>query len=304
MIQGEAGTGKEVVARTIHQKSDRNEFPFFALNCASLHPERFEEELFGVVSSDNNQKGVLELANNGTVFLDEIADMPLKTQAKILRVLQDGIITPVGSHAEVAINVRFIASTNKNLDFLIKEKKFREDLYYRLNVVTINVPPLKKRTGDIENLTEYFLNQFATQTGQVLAKLSEEAMSALELYQWPGNVRQLRNMMEWVTIMSPSPEQKDLLGVEDLPSELSGSSGNSNETPFNYLGQGLREAREGFEKTYLVAQIKRFDGNISKTAKFIGMERSALHRKLKSLDISLNEAQNDKEVIKDVPLRA
>jgi len=186
------------------------------------------------------------------------------------------------------------------------QKDFREDLYYRLNVVTINVPPLKKRVNDIRDLSDFFLSSFAEQTGQPKRRLSSEAISNLELYEWPGNVRQLKNMMEWLTIMAPKPDKKKVLGITDLPPEFSGSQGKNRQKTdnFNFLGQSLREAREEFEKTYLKAQIKRFNGNISKTAQFIGMERSALHRKLKSLDISINEAQNGESNIKKLPLTA
>ena len=306
LIEGEAGTGKEVVAKIIHQQSERQNEPFFTLNCATLNPARLEEELFGLMSGSEAQKGVLELAHGGTVFLDEISDMPIETQGKILRILQDSIVTPVGSHKENKIDVRFLASTNKDLKELIEQKDFREDLYYRLNVVTINVPPLKKRVNDIRDLSDFFLSSFAEQTGQPKRRLSSEAISNLELYEWPGNVRQLKNMMEWLTIMAPKPDKKKVLGITDLPPEFSGSQGKNRQKTdnFNFLGQSLREAREEFEKTYLKAQIKRFNGNISKTAQFIGMERSALHRKLKSLDISINEAQNGESNIKKLPLTA
>lgn len=294
-ITGEGGTGKEVVAKTIHKLSSRKEKPFMAINCAALHPERLEEELFGVQKDGKTYKGVLELTNGGTLFLDEVADMPLETQAKILRVLQDNKIQPVGTQNSIQIDVRILASTNKNLEDALSHGNFREDLYYRLNVVTLNIPPLRKRTEDIEPLIEHFLNRFAQQTGQTKRKISSDALSKLRHYQWPGNVRQLKNMMEWVTIMTPSPEQKSELTREDLPPEFASNiNQSSNEVDFDYIDQPLREARENFEKAYLAAQVKKFGGNISQTAEFVGMERSALHRKLKSLDISLNDDQDSK----------
>lgn len=297
-ITGEGGTGKEVVAKTIHKMSSRKDEPFMVINCAALHPERLEEELFGVQKPEGFQKGVLELANKGTLFLDEVADMPLETQAKILRVLQDSKIQPVGRQDSIDVDVRVLASTNKDLMDVIKNGDFREDLYYRLNVVTLNLLPLRERVEDIEPLIENFLERFAQQTGQLRRVLSKDVLAKLRLYRWPGNVRQLKNMMEWVTIMTPAPTEKAVLTQEDMPPEFSsnGSAGKDSEESedFNYIDTPLREAREQFEKNYLRAQVKRFKGNVSQTAEFIGMERSALHRKLKSLDISLNDDHNGK----------
>ena len=297
-ITGEGGTGKEVVAKTIHKLSNRHDAPFMVLNCASLNPEHLEEELFGIYEEGNIKKGMLELAHGGTLFLDEIADMPLETQAKILRVLQDNQITPVGAQNVMNVDVRFLASTNKNLQEIIGSGDFREDLFYRLNVVTLNLLPLNKRTDDIEPLMEHFLTYFAHNMGQSKRVLSSGALHKLQSYEWPGNVRQLKNMMEWMTIMTPSLEQKEELELCDLPPEVSNnnipSESNSNNN-MNYTEHPLRQAREQFEKTYLTAQIKRFNGNVSQTAEFVGMERSALHRKLKSLDISLNDPQNDNQ---------
>ncbi len=305
LITGKGGTGKEVVAQTIHKLSDRQNFSFMTINCATLAPDRLEKELFGVLDEHGEyHKGILELANKGTVFLDEVADMPVETQAKILRVLQDNEIFPVGGSKSVSIDVRFLSSTNKNLESLIESDGFREDLYYRLNVVALKLPTLKQRVDDIPLLTEYFLAEFAQQTGQPKRVLSKTALASLELYDWPGNVRQLKNMMEWLTIMSPLPVEKSELDLEDLPPEFNSSEGKAMNAPSNFLMHPLREAREGFEKTYLQAQIKRFNGNISKTAEFIGMERSALHRKLKTLDISLNDEQDSDSVVKTFPLKS
>lgn len=294
LITGEAGTGKEVVARTIHKLSDRKDQNFMALNCAALHPERLEEELFGVEHDGEHQKGLFELCDGGTLLLDEVADMPLETQGKILRVLQDNKVHPVGSQKIIDIDVRILASTNQNLQEAIKSGNFREDLYYRLNVVTLNVPKLSDRAEDISPLIQHFLEQFARQTGQTTKKLSKEALAVLETYSWPGNVRQLKNVMEWLTIMTPAVEDQEYLNVDDLPPEILGnkSKAESKKESVNYIAKPLREAREAFEKDYLTQQITRFKGNVSQTAEFIGMERSALHRKMKSLDISMSDAQD------------
>ncbi len=295
-IKGEAGTGKEIIAREIHEKSLRYNKPFIALNCAALHPEKLEEELFGIEQGENKQKGILEVANGGTVLLDEILDMPLETQGKILRVLQENKFEVVGSHRLVSVDVRFIASTNKDIENALQQGQFREDLLYRLNVVTLEIPALKNRKDDIALLANYFLSYFAKQTGQKEKTLSKTVERVFKAYSWPGNVRQLKNVAEWITIMAPQSDS-DEIEKEQLPPELNDSKQalNSTETlnDESYINYPLREARENFEKKYLSNQIERFDGNISQTAEFIGMERSALHRKLKSLDISLQDPQND-----------
>ncbi len=299
IITGEGGTGKEIVAKTIHKLSNRNNAPFMVINCAALHPERLEEELFGTLQDGESKKGLLELANEGTVFLDEIADMPLETQAKILRVLQENKIQPVGSDETISVDVRFLASTNKDLSTLIEKGDFREDLFYRLNVVNLQIPSLRDRNEDIKPLIEHFLTQFAAQMGQPKRVFSNDSLFHLQNYAWPGNVRQLKNMMEWITIMTPQPDQKAKLTKEDLPPELSGKTIEASDSvQIDYTAQTLREARESFEKDYLTRQITRFKGNVSQTAEFIGMERSALHRKLKSLDISINDTQNGNQDIK------
>lgn len=292
LITGEPGTGKEVVARTIHKLSERKDKVFMGLNCAALHPERLEEELFGVEKDGQSIKGVLELSNGGTLLLDEVADMPLETQGKILRVLQDNKVHPVGSQDMIDIDVRILASTNQDLEQAIKDGDFREDLYYRLNVVMLGISPLRRREDDIIPLSEHFLEEYAKQTGQEPKKLSSAAKLTLKTYSWPGNVRQLKNVMEWITIMAPASGE---IKNENLPPELTDtkkSGGEGNMSKIDYSTQSLREAREAFEKDYLGMQVKRFKGNISQTAEFIGMERSALHRKLKSLDISAGGEQD------------
>ncbi|MCI5060733.1 MAG: sigma 54-interacting transcriptional regulator, partial [Alphaproteobacteria bacterium] len=224
---------------------------------------------------------------------------PLETQGKILRVLQESKIYPLGSQKAVEIDVRVLASTNRDLDLLIQNGDFREDLYYRLNVVRLDIPPLSKRRDDILPLAEYFLKNYASQMGQQASDLSEEAARMLSSCSWPGNVRQLKNVMEWVTIMLPDIDKgtgknKGKILPEHLPPELNGapSQDSKQEDGIDYYGHPLREAREMFERQYLGTQMTRFDGNISKMAKFIGMERSALHRKLKSLDISAGDKQD------------
>ncbi len=294
-IKGEAGTGKEVVAREIHRRSVRKDKTFMAVNCAALHPERLEEELFGVQKGEHIQKGVLELANGGTLFLDEVVDMPLETQGKILRVLQENKFEPVGSHKSVIIDVRVMASTNKDIDQALQNGRFREDLLYRLNVVTLNLLPLKERKDDILLLAAHFLNRFAKQTGQTDKDISPEVERIFKSHSWPGNVRQLKNVMEWITIMNNFDVECTSIQKDHLPPEFASKPKNATQDKQNedqYIDFPLREARESFERRYLTDQVKRFDGNISQTAEFIGMERSALHRKLKSLDISVHDNQN------------
>lgn len=297
LITGEGGTGKEVVARTIHNMSERKNEPFMVINCAGLRPESLEEELFGVDLDGRTQKGLLELSHGGTLFLDEVADMPLEIQGKILRVLQDHEIHPVGSSKQISVDVRILASTNRNLEKAIQEGKFREDLFYRLNVVTLTTPPLRKRPEDIAPIAEFFLSFFAEQTGQEKKTLDQKAKIALESYSWPGNVRQLKNIMEWITIMLPASGDNGEIRIDDLPPEITGTKKTSiNSQPLTeFASKPLREAREVFEREYLTIQIKRFKGNVSQTAEFIGMERSALHRKLKALDISLSDEQDSRD---------
>ena len=290
LIHGPAGSGKEVVARLIHQKSARAEAPFVVLNCANISPETMEESLFGAVATAEREArtGVLELAHGGTLLLDEVADMPLETQGKIVRVLQDQTFERVGGSVPVNVDVRVIATTARDLEQRIEEQKFRQDLYYRLNVVPLEVPPLHQRRDDIPLLAETFLDRYADATGLPKRKLSPEAMATLHAYDWPGNVRQLRNVIERLMIMAPDEEKVDLISGKMLPSELFSDvpTSLSFDKTSEIMALPLREAREMFEKEYLQTQIDRFGGNISKTASFVGMERSALHRKLKSLGVN------------------
>ncbi|HEY8190730.1 MAG TPA: sigma-54 dependent transcriptional regulator [Micavibrio sp.] len=299
LITGEPGTGKDLAARVIHKMSTRAAEPFMLLNCATLLPERLEIELFGSVDGihgEPGKTGVLEQANGGTLLLDEVADMPLETQGKIVRVLQEQKFTRVGGKAPVQVDVRILASTNRDLQTEMHEGNFRQDLFYRLSVVPLRMPSLRERIDDIPALADYFLHQYAVQNGVPQRALSDGALAAMQAYDWPGNVRQLRNMIEWIMIMnaaSPEPVQ-----AMQLPPEIVGSR--NMESSGKGLGPDLvllplREAREKFERDYLEAQVKRFQGNVSKTSQFVGMERSALHRKLKSLGISMAEKQNDGE---------
>ncbi|HRK95163.1 MAG TPA: sigma-54 dependent transcriptional regulator [Rhodospirillales bacterium] len=296
LITGPAGCGKEVVARLIHLRSRRAQGPFVVLNCASMAPERMEVELFGVEGpiADGDQPprrvGTFEAAHNGTLFLDEVADMPLETQGKIVRVLQEQVFTRVNGRTRVEVNVRVIASTTRNLTEEIRAGRFREDLFYRLSVVPVRVPALKERREDIPLLARHFMNRAAEASGQKPRVISEDAMAALQTFDWPGNVRELRNIIERLLIMAPGAVG-DPIRADMLPIEFDGSFSASRKSNRNaeIMGLPLRDAREIFEREYLLAQVTRFGGNISRTAAFIGMERSALHRKLKALGIQPEE---------------
>lgn len=297
MFTGEAGTGKEVAARLLHRMSLRKDKPFLALNCAILHPDRLEEELFGIEDSRGVSPGILEQANGGTLLLDEVADMPLETQGKIVRALQEQKFTRLKGHEPVQVDVRIVASTSRNLLTAIQNGSFREDLYYRLNVVPVAIPLLKQRKDDIPALAEHFIKLYSTQSGQPARELSQSAIISLQAYDWPGNVRQLRNVIEWVMIMGGN--DKEPIEKKHLPPEITGDAASSDRSGAgmqDYLLYPLREAREAFERDYLEKQLARLGGNISKTAAFVGMERSALHRKLKSLEINGDKDGNDSNV--------
>jgi two-component system nitrogen regulation response regulator NtrX len=286
LISGPPGVGKEIAARMIHQWSPRAKAPFIVLSAAMMSPERVEEELFGSEPEGVMRPGMLEHAHGGTLFLDEIADMPLTTQAKILRVLTDQSYTRVGGQRPVKVDVRVLSATSRNLQDEIAAGRFREDLFYRLNVVPVKLPSLRERREDIPELVSHFLARFAAERRIAAPGISEEAMAALQAHDWPGNVRQLRNIIERTLILAPG-DRVSRIDVDLLPPEIlenqSAISGSS--TAMAIMGSPLREARESFEREYLKIQIRRFSGNISRTASFIGMERSALHRKLKALGI-------------------
>ncbi|MDL2340634.1 MAG: sigma-54 dependent transcriptional regulator [Pseudomonadota bacterium] len=285
LISGPAGVGKEIAARMIHQWSPRGRSPFIVLSAAMMSPERVEEELFGSESDGANRPGLLEHAHGGTLFLDEIADMPLTTQAKILRVLTDQSYQRVGGQRPVKVDVRVLSATSRNLQDEIAAGRFREDLFYRLNVVPVRLPPLRERREDIPELVSHFLARIAAERRMTSPTITEEAMAALQAHDWPGNIRQLRNVIERTLILAPG-DRANCIEVDLLPPEiLEGQSGMSGNSAMAIMGSPLREARESFEREYLRIQIRRFSGNISRTATFIGMERSALHRKLKALGI-------------------
>ncbi|GJL84806.1 MAG: sigma-54-dependent Fis family transcriptional regulator [Micavibrio sp.] len=293
LLTGEPGTGKDLISRIIHKFSDRADQPFLALNCATLHPDRFEAELFGV---EGGALGLLEQADSGTLLLDEVSDMPLETQGKIVRVLQEQKFQRPGGSKFIEVDVRIIASTNRDLEQAVKDETFRQDLYYRLNVVPIAIPPLRDHLSDIPSLVEYFAGVISRQSGLSQRTFSRKALSVMQGYEWPGNVRQLRNVIEWVMIMS-GPDASEDIKPADLPPEISKmASPVLNSGPnTGFTDLPLREAREVFERNYLLSQVNRFDGNISKTAEFIGMERSAFHRKLKSLQILTTEREETKQ---------
>lgn len=289
MIVGPSGSGKELAARHLHALSGRASGPFVVINAAAITPERMEIELFGVEQSNGSQQrkvGALEEAHGGSLFIDEIADMPRDTQNKILRVLVDQTFQRVGGTNKVAVDVRIVSSTSRNIEAEIAAGKFREDLYHRLSVVPIRVPPLAERREDIPELVNYFMEQISQSTGLPQRKIGGDAMAVLQSHDWPGNVRQLRNNVERLMILAGG-EPEAAITANMLPQDVgsmvpSMPNGNGGE---QLMGLPLREARELFEREYLLAQINRFGGNISRTAEFVGMERSALHRKLKALGI-------------------
>lgn len=287
MIVGPSGSGKEVVARALHSRSKRANGPFVVINCAVLRPDQIEIELFGTENGSGGRKtGLFEQAHGGTLYLDEVADMPLETQGKIVRVLQEQVFTRVGGNTRVEVDVRVVASSNRDLQIEMQAGRIRQDLYYRLSVVPIIIPPLCERREDIPVLSQYFLTRAAETSGLPQRTLGEDALAALQAYGWPGNVRQLRNAMEWLLIMAPG-EPSEPIKAEMLPPDVTASTPSvlKWERGGEIMTLPLRDAREMFEREYLLAQVTRFGGNISRTANFIGMERSALHRKLKLLGV-------------------
>lgn len=298
LLTGGPGVGKEVVARQIHHHSHRRHRKFVVLNAASIAPSRVDQELFGV--QDNNPNGgaerigLFEQAHGGTLFIDEVADMHIETQGRFLRALQGQSFTRVHGEQPINSDVRVIAATNKNLNAEMEAGRFREDLFYRLNVVPIRVPTLQERRDDIPMLCSYFIRRAAELSGLQIRPISEEAMAVLQAYDWPGNVRHLRNIMEWILIMA-SGAANEPIKPDHLPPELfeQNRSALAPDLGNDIMSMPLREARECFERHYLTAQINRFAGNISKTSNFIGMERSALHRKLKMLGIHNEDKEKE-----------
>ncbi|MBK3772686.1 sigma-54-dependent Fis family transcriptional regulator [Azospirillum sp. YIM DDC1] len=293
LVTGPAGSGKEVVARLIHTRSRRAGGPFVGLNCATMRPDRLEMELFGTeagVDGGGRKIGTFEQAHGGTLLLDEVADMPLETQGKIVRALQEQVFERVGGGQRVEVDVRVVATSNRDLQAEIDQGRFRQDLFYRLAVVPIRVPSLAERREDIPLLARHFMQRSAEAAGLPAREFGEDAMAALQAYDWPGNVRQLRNVVDWLLIMAQG-DPKEPIRADQLPPEI----GAITPTVLKWdkggeiMGLPLREAREVFEREYLLAQVTRFGGNISRTASFVGMERSALHRKLKSLGVHGSE---------------
>ena len=290
LVTGAAGVGKEVVARLIHQRSARGNGPFVIVNCATMRPDRLEQELFGEEAEDRTKTGILERCHGGTLLLDEVADMPWETQGKFVRILQDQGFQRIGGHATVEVDIRVIASTGRPLEPEIAARRFREDLYYRLRVVPIDLPLLRDRRPDIPDLARHFMAKAAARAGLPERGFSDDALAALQAYDWPGNVRELGNVIDRLLIMAQAgPGEK--LTARMMPPEILGE-----ETMLPRFEKGgeimalpLREAREMFEREYLMAQIDRFGGNVSRTAEFVGMERSALHRKLKLLGLTGSE---------------
>ena len=286
LIAGPPGSGKEVAARLIHAGSRRSGNAFIAINCAMMDPSHIESELFGVEGTDGRKIGLLELAHGGTLLLDEVADMPLETQGKVLRVLIDQTFQRVGGSTRVQVDVRVISSSTRDLRQEIENGKFREDLYHRLNVVPVRVPSLSERRDDIPHLVHHFMKRLSATSGLPMRDITDEAMAVLQAYSWPGNVRQLRNIVERLLILAID-DAAAAISADLLPADFNGAGspwGQGAKTDL-IISLPLREAREIFEREYLLAQINRFGGNISRTASFIGMERSALHRKLKSLGV-------------------
>jgi two-component system nitrogen regulation response regulator NtrX len=295
LIHGPAGAGKEVAARMLHARSRRADGPFVALNCATLAPARFEEELFGVEAGTDpttqpRRAGVLERAHGGTLLLDEVGDMPQETQGKIVRALQEQGFTRIGGAQRVQVDVRVIATTSKDLQAEIGAGRFREDLYYRLAVVPLRIPPLRERRDDIPALARHFMAKSVETSGMPPRELTEDALAAMQAYDWPGNVRELRNLIDWLLIMAPG-DAKEPIRPDMLPPQVGNAAPAvlKLDRSSEIMTLPLREARELFERQYLEAQLLRFGGNISRTANFVGMERSALHRKLKFLGVNTAE---------------
>ena len=295
LINGPSGSGKELIARWIHKKSNRGSYPFIVASCATLSPERVEQVLFGWnefnSAGNKNQSniGLFEQANYGTLFFDEICDLPIQTQGKLVQAIQDQSFYKIGSNKKINVDVRIISASNRKLLESVQQGLLREDLFYRLSVVPIEVPPLYKRSEDIIDLIDYFLNILAKDLGSNILKLSSKTIVILENYEWPGNVRQLKNIIEWLNIMYGN-QKNFIVSPSHLPPEILGFNEKEKDKHIsNHLSLSLKDARKAFEERYLIEQLKRFKGSIAKTSTFIGMDRSALHRKLKELNIDIKK---------------
>jgi two-component system nitrogen regulation response regulator NtrX len=290
LIMGENGTGKELVARSLHRRSKRAEKPFVEVNCAAIPEELIESELFGhekgaFTGATAKKRGKFDLAHEGTLFLDEVADMSLKAQAKILRILQEKKFERVGGNTFIMTDVRVLAATNKDLETEMETGRFRQDLFYRLNVIPLVIPPLRERKEDIPALVECFLRDFAVKEGEAPKRLSDDAINVLLRHSWPGNVRELKNIIERLVIMTPS----DVITANDVPALGMGADKIPEEPCVPISADSYREAKMDFERQFLVKKLKEFNGNISRTAEAIGLERSNLHRKIKSYGIEVKE---------------
>ncbi len=295
LISGPSGSGKELIARWIHKESNRNAFPFIIASCATLSPERVEQVLFGWNEKMKENKssqysvGLFEQANNGTLFFDEICDLPFQTQGKLVQAIQDQSFYKLGSNKKINVDVRVISASNKDLLKAMSDGILREDLFYRLSVAPIVVPPLNKRSEDIYDLVDYFLKFISKELGSNNLKISSETLVVLQNYDWPGNIRQLKNLIEWLIIMYGN-QNNFIIKPSHLPPDILGyNEEKKNNHIKSEFSLSLKDARKNFEANYLNEQLKRFKGNIAKTSTFIGMDRSALHRKLKELNININK---------------
>ena len=294
LLNGPSGSGKELIARWIHKNSERKNFPFIVASCATLSPERAEEVLFGWDKSSNikndneSSLGLFEQSTNGTLFFDEICDLPLETQGKLVQVIQDQSFYKIGSNKKVTVDVRIISASNKDLLQSIKDGFLREDLFYRLSVVPIQIPSLSNRSEDVDLLIQHFVKLLTKEFGSGKLNFSPESLVVLKSYDWPGNVRQLKNILEWLIIMY-GQQENFIIMPSHLPPEIIGLNNSENKQNVNSLELSLKDARKLFETNYLKEQLNRFKGNIARTSTYIGMDRSALHRKLKELNINVSD---------------
>ena len=297
LVSGPSGSGKELAARCIHNKSDRRDERFVVANCARLASERVDAELFGSESLQSHRRvvGLFEQAHKGTLYFDEICDLPLETQGKIVRAVNEQRFRRVGGNTEVVVDVRVISASSRDLAAEISAGRLREDLYYRLGVVPLTMPPLVQRREDIPLLAKHFTALVAKRLGVLPFKISDEVLAAMQGYSWPGNVRQIHNVIETMLILAPN-DRNEPIDLDLLPAEIHNVTRSGDETEMDTLmGLPLRGAREEFERAYLVTQLHRFDGNVSRVASFIGMERSALHRKLKALNIASDYQEGERK---------